>query len=641
MSAITGIYHLNQEPVPYDHIKTMLNSLHQFPVDDVQVLQRENIFLGCHAQWITPESIGEKLPYYHYELQLSITADAIIDNRSELFNKLQVEHSKRKMISDSELILLSYNKWKEECPKHLIGDFSFIIWDERERKLFGARDFSGSRTLYYYSDSTRFAFCTLMKPLLQLPYIKNELSEQWTAEFLAIPWNYETVDVGSTVYEKLKQIPPSHSITVSRGTVKLTRYSTLISKGVLKLGSNEEYEEAFKEVFQEAISSRLRSNYQIGAHLSGGLDSGSVACLAANSLKEEKKKLHTFSYVPVKDFVDWTPKSRVANERPLIQSTVQFNGNIKDHYFDFEEKSPLSEIDVWLDSLEMPYKFFENTYWLKGMFEKAQEQDIRVLLNGQRGNWTVSWGPVIDYQAMLLKKIKWLSLYREMSKYSENLGVTKSRVFSVVTKKALSNSRKSNNTELFPSMINSDFAMKTGVYEKLKQHKVDLTGSMTDSYAIKKHQFEQLFHWNITGTYSSKLSIQHSVWDRDPTNDLRVIKYCLSVPEEQYVQNGYGRSLIRRSTKEVLPDDIRLNQRTRGVQGADGIHRMIPIWESFIQELEKMSNDSLVADLLNIHEIKKSILKYKYQPKPEHVYDLDFRILMRSLIFYRFMKRVS
>ena len=61
---------------------------------------------------------------------------------------------------------------------------------------------------------------------------------------------------------------------------------------------------------------------------------------------------------------------------PSFKSTVQFNGNIKDHYFDFEEKNSLSEIDVWLDSLEMPYKFFENTYWLKGMFEKAQEQEF-------------------------------------------------------------------------------------------------------------------------------------------------------------------------------------------------------------------------------------------------------------------------
>ena len=91
-------------------------------------------FLGCHAQWITPESIGELLPFYDSERQCTITADAIIDNREELFERLQVERNKRKTMSDSQLILLAYYKWGEDAPKYLIGDFAFMIWDERERR---------------------------------------------------------------------------------------------------------------------------------------------------------------------------------------------------------------------------------------------------------------------------------------------------------------------------------------------------------------------------------------------------------------------------------------------------------------------------------------------------------------------------
>ena len=54
----------------------------------------------------------------------------------------------------------------------------------------------------------------------------------------------------------------------------------------------------------------------------------------------------------------------------------------------------------------------------------------------------------------------------------------------------------------------------------------------------------------------------------DPTNDIRVIRFCLSVPEEHYVQDGFDRALIRRSTENFLPDKVRLNQHYRGVQGA-------------------------------------------------------------------------
>lgn len=79
-------------------------------------------------------------------------------------------------------------------------------------------------------------------------------------------------------------------------------------------------------------------------------------------------------------------------------------GGITTHYCDFKGRDSYSEIDDFLDVIEMPYKFFENSFWLKGIFEKAQEQDVRVLLNGDRGNFTVSWGFPLEYYSLLLKK---------------------------------------------------------------------------------------------------------------------------------------------------------------------------------------------------------------------------------------------
>ena len=63
-----------------------MKALQKYPADDVRTWHDEHVFLGCHAQWITPESINEPLPFYHYDAQVAITADAIIDNRKELFD---------------------------------------------------------------------------------------------------------------------------------------------------------------------------------------------------------------------------------------------------------------------------------------------------------------------------------------------------------------------------------------------------------------------------------------------------------------------------------------------------------------------------------------------------------------------------
>ncbi|XZF76239.1 lasso peptide isopeptide bond-forming cyclase [Bacillus sp. AL-1R] len=642
MSAITGIIHFTNEPVSIEHGNGLLKALEKYPANDVQVWHKENVLFGCHSQWITPESIGEQLPYYDYNRGLTITSDAIIDNREELFERLNINENYRKTLPDSQLILLAYEKWGEDSPKYLIGDFAFIIWDERKRLLFGARDFSGSRTLYYYNNQRQFAFCTIMNPLFTLPYIEKKLNEQWLAEFIAIPGNFESVNTSSTVYNLIRQIPPSHTIRIKDGKETLTRYCKFESSEKLKLKSDHEYEEAFREVYHNAVKARLRTHRQVGAHLSGGLDSGSVVGFAARDLQKEQKQLYTYSYVPVDGFIDWTYKNRIADERPYIQSTVQHIGNINDHYLDFAERNPLTEVDDWLDVLEMPYKFFENTFWLRGIYEKAQQNGVGVLLNGQRGNWTVSWGPVLDYQAMLLKKLNWIQFFKELHLYSKNLGVKKSRVFSVVRKKAFpALNRLTTNEDYFPIIINPQFAKENGVLETLQEHGIDMKGYSTlNAYDMRKEQFDKLYYWSINGTYGTKLSLRHSLWDRDPTNDLRVIKFCLAVPEEQYVQNGLDRSLIRRSTKTLLPDKVRLNQRVRGVQGADGVHRMASFWQQFIDELRQLCKDSIASDIFNIEVLKKSIEKIEGNPRPEFVFDLDFRFLMRSLIVYRFIKNV-
>ncbi|WP_310175458.1 asparagine synthase-related protein [Neobacillus niacini] len=648
MSAITGIIHFNEESLDPEFSKSLMMAYEQYPVDKVSTWSQNQIFLGCHAQWITPESIGETLPYYDYEKGLAITADAIIDNRNELFNRLQVNLTQRENIPDSQLILLAYNKWGNEAPKYLIGDFSFMIWDEKKRKLFGARDISGARTLYFYNNQSHFAFSTIIEPLFSLPYIDKRLNEEWLAEFLAIPGMTEAVDTQSTVYKNIYQIPPSYAISVKDGSVKFIRYSKVEAGEPLKLNSNEEYIEAFKEVFHEAVACRIRTHGKVGSHLSGGLDSGTVVSFAAKALNKENKRLHTFSYVPEESFRDWTAKYYLPNERPYIEETIKHVGNIDDQYLSFEGKSPLSEVDDFLNIMEMPYKFFENTFWLKGINEEANQQGIKILLNGARGNHSISWGSwklSIDYYATLLKKFKWIHLFNELDSYCKNFKTGKSVMLPIVAKQAFPAisslfSKQNHSVEPFPPFINPSFAEKMNVFEKLQDQGVDITGEIAKN--LNEHRmnhYNQPYVWNKSGTATTKLSLRYSLWDRDPTNDIRVIRFCLSLPEEQYIQGGMERSFIRRATKNLLPDKVRFNHHTRGLQGADTIHRMSSKWKSFYSELQQLSHDHLVAEFIDIGMIKKILSKMGEDlPHPGFTFSDEFKILTRSLIVYRFLK---
>ncbi|MFT4412563.1 lasso peptide isopeptide bond-forming cyclase [Fredinandcohnia humi] len=644
MSAIVGIYNTNKVPV-IEHGNILMTSLEKYPADDIQIWNQSNIFLGCHAQWITPESIGEQLPYYDSKARIAITADAIIDNREELFEKLHVKKNQRKTMPDSQLILLSYLKWGEESPKYLIGDFAFMIWDERKQQLFGARDFSGSRTLYYHHDSGNFALSTTIEPLLHLPYCRKRLNEEWLAEFLAITTVIDTVDTSITPYLDIKQLPPSHFILINRNRVAIKRYCYVTGGEKLKLKSDTEYVEAFQDVFHKAIHSRIRSYRPVGSHLSGGLDSGAVVSFAAKHL-DTKDKLHTFSYIPPSDFEDYTPKYLMPDERPLIKSTVDYIGRIHAHFLDFEGRCPYSEIDDFLEILEMPYKFFENSFWIRGIFKEAHKEGMGVLLSGGRGNLSISWGSALDYYALLLRRLKWYSLFYELHHFSKNVGGPRLRRLPDITRVAfpfLSRILPLNNSYIVPKIINKDFAERTSVFSKLQKHGIDESGwySTSDVYEHRRKHFEEVFHWNATNTLSTKLSLRYKIWKRDPTNDMRVIKFCLSLPENQYVQNGLDRALIRRATENYLPNNIRLNQRYRGVQGADWVHRMVPNWSLFIHELHVLIKDDLLLNYIDGHVLQRAIQKAERDPLPEYATDTDLRILMRSLIINRYLKSLA
>ncbi|MGE7602883.1 lasso peptide isopeptide bond-forming cyclase [Peribacillus sp. NPDC097675] len=648
MSAIAGLYHLNEEPINLQHGELLMKSFRKFPADSIQAWNGEKIFLGCHNQWITPESVNETLPFYDYARQLAITADAIIDNRDELFNRLQIEKSDRPYMTDSQLILLAYHKWGEETPKYLVGDFAFMIWDQKQRKLFGARDFSGSRTLYYFMNKDKLAFSTTIEPLLSLPYVEKRLNEEWLAEYLAISGMVDAVDSSITPYLTINQVPPSHSISLENNKITFKRYSYLTDVKTLKLKSNEEYIEAFQSIFQEAVTSRLRTHKKVGSQLSGGLDSGAVVSFAAQPLKKQNKELHTFSYIPPDDFKDFTPRYYVADERPYIKSTVEFVGGIKGHYYNFQGKDSFSEIEDFLEIMEMPYKFFENSFWLKGMFEKANEEGVGVLLNGDRGNFTISWGSALDYYSILLKRVKWVRLFQELNQYSKKAGGARIRNLPLIARIGFPIidrifPDKSSNSFSYPQLINPEFAEKSGIYKKLGEHGINQRGQMSSSdniYQMRKRHFYDVFNWNAGNTLSTKLSLRYSLWKRDPSNDVRVVRFCLSLPEHQYVQDGLDRALIRKSTVNYLPDNVRLNQTFRGVQGVDWIHRMIPMWETYKIELELLNTDKSLLKYVNAQVIQEGLSKVKSGVKPEQAIDPYLKLLMRSLIINRFLKKI-
>ncbi len=253
------------------------------------------IVLGQQLTYITPESRHERLPYQDVQSGLIIAADARLDNREELFDVFRIDHSERRKISDSQLILLAYRHRAEDCPAHLLGDFAFAIWDGEKRQMFCARDFMGVRPFYYFESSQRFCFASDIAALLTFRDLPCRLDLQYVRAQLEF---YHFYHQELSFYENIKKLPAATSLIVRPEVLHRQKYWSPGPTGEIRYPKDEAYIEQLRFLMESAVASRIRTTFPTGSHISGGLDSSSITVLAARALRKENRTLHGFSWAP-------------------------------------------------------------------------------------------------------------------------------------------------------------------------------------------------------------------------------------------------------------------------------------------------------------------------------------------------------
>ena len=211
---------------------------------------------------------------------ITIKANARIDGRQELIAKLRGKLTLKSSPSDAELILYAYEAWGEDCVKHLIGDFAFVIRDSRLERFFCARDHFGVKPFFYTHISNTFNFNSTLNELRLDPKVSNTLNEVAIGDYLLFGVNQ---DLSTTTFKDIQRLPPGHSLTVTNGSIKTRRYWTPEMSTEIRFRDRESYIERFSELLARAVEDRLRTD-RVSVSMSGGLDSTSVAAVAKRKL---------------------------------------------------------------------------------------------------------------------------------------------------------------------------------------------------------------------------------------------------------------------------------------------------------------------------------------------------------------------
>ena len=551
MSGIAGIFHLDERPLNRDMLDRMLDSIAHRGPDGVGVWGDGGVGLGHRMFHTTPESLKEKLPLTDESGDVVLTADARIDNREELFAALGSASRPRQGVGDGELILAAYKKWGERCPERLIGDFAFVIWDRRRQKLFCARDHMGLKPFYYHRFGRIFVFASEIKALLCVPDVPQRLNEVAVADHLV---GYAQ-DKVITFYRDISRLPPAHSMTVSREGTVVREYWALDPSYELRFSSNAEYAEAFHEVFAEAVGCRLRSAFPVGSDLSGGLDSSSVTCMARELLAEEgDMRLHTFSSIP--EHVAESDESAFVN-------AVLAQGRFEAHKLADERMSPLSNLENLLKYVDQP-PFLSGAAFNWGIRSAAHHRGVRVVLTGLDGDTVVdeTFTRLLD----LALGGRWMALANEIDAICRMRGSTRRRLFRNLVLKPLLPEPvlrswrvlRGTSRPLQPAdaVIRPEFARELGLLERTQTQGLR---------PFKELPLSRENHWRnlISGLWPRSFELHNSisaafpVEDCHPFFDRRLVEFCLALPSEQKLDQGYGRVIMRRALAGVVPEKVR------------------------------------------------------------------------------------
>jgi asparagine synthase (glutamine-hydrolysing) len=177
--------------------------------------------------------------------------------------------------TDLARILHAYNRAGENSFSQLVGDFAFVIWDWGQRKLVAARDHFGLRLLYFRRLPDGLAFATDVRQLLAMDADERKGDPEVDPEMALDYLLRDFVHAGRSFFRNIRQVRPAHVLTGARGLVRQRRYwePRLVQ---IQREQYTDYVDEWRSWFRTSVTERLRSDHPIAAHLSGGLDSGSV-----------------------------------------------------------------------------------------------------------------------------------------------------------------------------------------------------------------------------------------------------------------------------------------------------------------------------------------------------------------------------
>ena len=557
MSGILGIISTDGESVDFDRLKAMSSALAHRGPDDENWWQGDGAGFGHRMLRTTPESKIETLPYHDLTTGLVITSDSRLDNRDELLDIFEPNSFPIEVIPDSWIILQAYLKWQEDCHRHLLGDFSFAIWNIRKKNLFCARDHLGIKPFYYYCESGNFIFCSESWVIAHHSGVPITIHEPRIADHFTP--HLEGLDKTSTFYNGIHRLPPAHLLHVRQGHLSISQYWQPQPSCINTLKTDQDYLDELKEIITRAVTVRCRGIDNPSVLLSGGVDSATIMGITRRLYRDKPgTNVHTFSGV--------SENVTTCKESQMI-AILSGSGGITPHIYsptDLDERA--DALFSILTKLQEPFDISMVLTFL--LYQQTAENGGRVVLDGVDGDIITSLSP--DYPVKLFGSESFKRIFQETTAQSRNYydgTYSPSKLFlrhllSAYTPRFVKQWRWRTrlpeilNTQLSHTGLDDVFIRRVKLRKRLMQFEEEnrerYPAFPQESYLLGvQHPF-----LTVGIERYDKVASLCSVEPRHPLLDKRIVDFYSGLPWNQFVRDGLSKFVLRQVGQQYVPQEI-------------------------------------------------------------------------------------
>jgi asparagine synthase (glutamine-hydrolysing) len=455
--------------------------------------------------------------------------------------------------SDTEVILRAYEKWGDRCVEKLRGMFAFALWDAKRGQLFVARDRFGIKPLYYATVKGTFYFASEIKALLPfLPRVEVDragLHDYFCFQFC----------LGSkTMFEGVSQLEPAHCGYVdAKGVLRPRRYWE-VHYDLDWTHDERHFVERARQCLEDSVDAHLRADVEVGAYVSGGIDSSLVAALARQPRNKDRFQIFNGKFAEFGDAFDESPYVRaLARERNMTLHEI----DIKEDDF----ARHMGDVVYHLDQpVAGPGSFPQ--YMVSGLVKGK----VKVVLGGQGGDETFggyaryllayweqcikgalegtmdSGNFVVTYQSIIPNLVT-LRGYKHLIQefWSEGIFEERDRRYF----------RLINRSNTFGDIIRWDLFKGAFSFEEFRQ-------IYWSQNVGKESYFDSMTHFDFKTLLPAllqvedRMSMAHGIESRVPLLDHPLVELAATIPANVKFRNGELKRLLKVAFRDRLPAEI-------------------------------------------------------------------------------------